>query len=243
MTYEAEKDILYPLQDKILTKVFEHQHDWGITGVILDGGTALARCYLHHRISYDLDFFVPHHFSIDRLLQKSGKKGLILDNISIEDGDKYVTQVHAYSEINNERLKLSFIEDVYEGMWDTVDMNGIHTEEIQGLYHRKLRTITGSGFGEQTQGARQNARDLFDLYVLHKSVDHIARFIKQANQHGANMPVAPFCANIISMPWMDLIDEFDRLVVSDEYSHINFFREIRDTLVNEAITLQKEGVS
>jgi len=242
MTYSAEKNHLYPLQDKILAKVYAHQNDWGIPGVILCGGTALARCYLKHRISYDLDFFVPRHFSVQRFLQKSGKDGLILDDISIEDGDKYVTQVHAYTIINKEQIKLSFVQDVFDGMWNTVDINNIRTEEIQGLYHRKLRTVTGSGHGDQTQGARQNARDLFDLYALHKSVEPLSEFIKKGNQHGVNLPVAPFCANIIAMPWLELMEEFDRLVISDEYSNISFFREIRNTLVDEAIVLQKEGV-
>jgi len=242
MTYNTEKESLYPLQDQLMAKVFEHQHDWGIPDVILCGGTALARCYLHHRISYDLDFFIPHPFSVQRFLQKSGKDGLILDNIAIEEGGKYVTQIHADTTINNEQIKVSFVEDVFEGMWNTVDVNNIRTEEIQGLYHRKLRTVTGSGHGEQTQGGRQNARDLFDLYALHKSVESISKFIKKSNQHGANLPVAPFCANIIAMPWMELMDEFDRLVISSEYSNISFFSEIRNTLVNEVLTLQKEGV-
>ncbi|MEK7680250.1 MAG: nucleotidyl transferase AbiEii/AbiGii toxin family protein [Deltaproteobacteria bacterium] len=30
--------------------------------MILIGGTALARCYLQHRASYDLDFFVNARF-------------------------------------------------------------------------------------------------------------------------------------------------------------------------------------
>lgn len=241
MTYEAEKSSLYPLQDQVLAKVFRRQKDWGIPNVVLCGGTALARCYLQHRISFDLDFFVPGHFSAERLLQKSGKDGLILQDAVIEQEDKYVTQVHAYTKVNEELIKLSFIEDVYEGMWKMLDVHGIRTEELPGLYHRKLRTVTGSGFSEQTQGARQNARDLFDLYVLHKSVESISKFIKRINRDGANLPVAPFCANIITMPWMDLMAEFDRLVISENYSNIDFYREVRNTLVEEAIILQKEG--
>ena len=243
MSFKAEKDRLYPLQDKMLAKVFEHQKEWDIPGVILCGGTALARCYLHHRISYDLDFFIPHHFSVERFLQKSGKGGMTLEDISSEEGDTYVTQVHAYTKIDKERIKLSFIEDVFEGMWKPVKIGNIFTEEIQGLYHRKLRTITGSGHGEQTRGGRQNARDLFDLYALHKSVEPLSKFIKGINRHGANFPVAPFCANILAMPWMELMEEFDRLVIADKFSDVSFFKEIRNTLVDEVIVLQKEGVS
>lgn len=45
-------DQLYPLQDKVLQVVKQE-----ITGFYLTGGTALARGYLFHRFSDDLDFF------------------------------------------------------------------------------------------------------------------------------------------------------------------------------------------
>lgn len=46
-------DTLYPLQDKVLKII-----DALGTPFYLTGGTALSRCYLHHRYSDDLDFFV-----------------------------------------------------------------------------------------------------------------------------------------------------------------------------------------
>jgi len=46
-------DTLYPLQDKVLQTVDNLK-----TPFYLTGGTALSRCYLQHRYSDDLDFFV-----------------------------------------------------------------------------------------------------------------------------------------------------------------------------------------
>ena len=46
-------DELYPLQDKILKTIEPLDLDF-----YLSGGTALGRCYLNHRYSDDLDFFV-----------------------------------------------------------------------------------------------------------------------------------------------------------------------------------------
>ena len=46
-------DKLYPLQDKILDVIEQLKLDFYLTG-----GTALSRCYLQHRYSDDLDFFV-----------------------------------------------------------------------------------------------------------------------------------------------------------------------------------------
>ncbi len=47
---------LYPFQDEILGKIQYLGTDFYLTG-----GTALGRCYLDHRYSDDLDFFVNNH--------------------------------------------------------------------------------------------------------------------------------------------------------------------------------------
>ena len=50
-TYYIDK--LYPFQDEILKIIEDLNLDFYLTG-----GTALGRCYLNHRYSDDLDFFV-----------------------------------------------------------------------------------------------------------------------------------------------------------------------------------------
>ena len=47
------RNILYPLQDKVLNIMANLPVDFYLTG-----GTALSRAFLHHRYSDDLDFFV-----------------------------------------------------------------------------------------------------------------------------------------------------------------------------------------
>ncbi|MEZ4870161.1 MAG: nucleotidyl transferase AbiEii/AbiGii toxin family protein [Caldilineaceae bacterium] len=51
ITYYQE--VLYPLQDVVfaIVRVYEQK-------LYLTGGTALARCYFHHRLSEDLDFLL-----------------------------------------------------------------------------------------------------------------------------------------------------------------------------------------
>ena len=52
-------DKLYPFQDEVLGAIQSLK-----SGFYLTGGTALGRCYLNHRYSDDLDFFVndvPFH--------------------------------------------------------------------------------------------------------------------------------------------------------------------------------------
>jgi predicted nucleotidyltransferase component of viral defense system len=50
------QDRLYPFQDKVLKAVESLDIDFHLTG-----GTALGRCYLGHRYSDDLGFFVNNH--------------------------------------------------------------------------------------------------------------------------------------------------------------------------------------
>jgi len=49
-------ETLYPFQEKILKTAQQLKLDFYLTG-----GTALGRCYLNHRYSDDLDFFVNRH--------------------------------------------------------------------------------------------------------------------------------------------------------------------------------------
>ena len=146
---------LYKAQDAILDKVFSNLDQLGIPNCILAGGTALARHYLHHRVSYDLDFFVGGNLSPEKLSIALGRIGINLSDVQIESGGVFAHQLHGYANIADTTVKISFIEDVYEGMWPKKQFGNVTTEEIGGLYHRKLRTISGSGYGKGTQGARQ----------------------------------------------------------------------------------------
>ena len=229
---------IYKAQDAVLEKVFANLDMLGIPNCILAGGTALARFYLQHRVSYDLDFFVPGRFSTERLLVKLSKAGLAMHDVQIEEGGSFVTQLHGYTDWQGTMLKISFVEDVYEGMWPTRNFDHVITEIVEGLYHRKLRTISGSGYGRETKGARQTARDLFDTYVLSKQIKSLCSFVEEINSDGANFPQDAFCANIFTMPWMDLMEEFGRLELLPHYEETTFMREVRDELVNSTIQIQ-----
>lgn len=232
-------DILYKAQDAILDKVFSNLNLLGIPNCILAGGTALARFYLHHRASYDLDFFVGGDLSPERLSMALGRTGIHLSDVQFESGGVFAHQLHGYANLDESTIKIAFVEDVYEGMWPKKQFGNVITEEVGGLYHRKLRTISGSGYGKGARGARQTARDLFDAYVLSSQVKPIHSFLAESNQHGANYPQDAFCANILSMPWFDLMDEFEGLERLPPYLGLTLVGDIKPLLVNEAMTIQK----
>ena len=183
--------------------------------MILCGGTALARAYLHHRVSYDLDFFVDGQFDPERLSVQLGRLGINLEGVQIEDGGKFVHQLLGYVSIGDIRLKVSFIEDSYAGMFPNSQMPigdvKSTVESVEGLYHRKLRTVSGSGNSGLPTDGRQAARDLFDLLMLDQMVEPIPTFVKTINQHGANFPVKAFLAGLATMPWITMMDEFEQI--------------------------------
>lgn len=173
-------DELYKCQDQVISKISAFANTIDDSDfLILAGGTALSRYCLNHRVSYDLDYFVNHDFSPDWMFSHLRKHGLHFTETARENRAAFATQLIGVCRLDNEEIKVSFVEDVFSGMFDACEINNVHTETIEGLYHRKLRTITGTGetvsyiVGKRNAGGRQKARDLFDLLVLHDVVQPI----------------------------------------------------------------------
>ena len=204
---------LYNIQEQVAKQVFK-----SLDGVLLCGGTALARCYLQHRISYDLDFFVNSRFDPQILLNQLNKNsGIKVEETEIDQRDGIAVQIHGMTNVDGLPLKISFIEDVYDGMFPTVwkDMGSasVLTDDLDGLMHRKLRTISGVGLGVtgHPEGGRQAARDLFDIYVLSTTYKPVPQFITEINKHGANFPTESYEVGIKSIGWMALLEDFDEI--------------------------------
>ncbi len=236
MTY-----LLYKAQDQLLDTIFSNLENLEIPDCILAGGTALARYYLKHRVSYDLDFFIGHAFSPERLAINLGSIGIHLSDVDMQSDGKWANQLHAYANIDDQIIKISFIEDLYVDMWPHQKFGTALTEEIGGLYHRKLRTISGNGYGKEITGARQTARDLFDVFILNSQSQSIEQFIAAANAQGANFPVDALCANIFAMPWIDLMGEFKNLELLPPYDKLSLIGDVKPALVKQALAIQHIG--
>jgi predicted nucleotidyltransferase component of viral defense system len=204
---------LYLSQDKCL-RILKDFKPFGLD-IILCGGTALARAYLQHRVSYDLDFFIDGTFDPERLAFELGKSGLLLEDTQTESRDRFVRQLIGYIQFKGIKLKVSFIEDSYAGMFPkgfiAIGGSGFTVESVEGLFHRKLRTVSGSGNRDQPIDGRQTARDLFDLFMLDCTIQEIPRFVKTINKQGANFPEKAFLAGLAAMPWIDMMDEFEQI--------------------------------
>ena len=230
MSYMTIKQ-LYKQQDKILKRIFDNEKNiFPDARVILAGGTALARCYLQHRVSYDLDFFVNVRFDPFMIQHRLTDARVQLQSIETLDDKMYASQLHGMVKVNDDLLKISIIEDTCAEMFPLNTVCGIHTETIEGLYYRKLRTITGSGEGVTSstgrtvhEGARQTARDLFDLYVLSNEIKPLMKFVREINEHGAAVPEALLISGIRNISWLDLMDEFEMLELAEKYAGVKAF--------------------
>lgn len=240
---------IYAAQDRFLEFVFDHEKELKIDGVLFCGGTALSRCYLNHRISYDLDFFIPNDFSADLIENKAtsyGFKFIEADKEKVEeptDRPRFVEHAKFMVEINGLHLKVDFVGDVFQGMFDEkmVNLNGatVRTEVLDGLYHRKLRAMSGAYNKEGSAiGSRQTVRDIFDLFVLNSKVKSVSDFISDMNDHGANIPEKGFVSNIYSMPWIDFIDDFELLEKADEFSTLSL-KDIKMAIDEECIKINE----
>ena len=222
---------LYKRQDKILKKIFDNEETiFPGARVILAGGTAIARCYLQHRVSYDLDFFVNTRFDPPLIQRRLSSARVPMQMVEIVNDPMFAVQLHGTTDVDGELLKVSIVEDIYSGMFPLKTVSGIRTETIEGLYHRKIRTITGSGEGTISStgrtahaGARHTARDLFDLYVLSSEIRPLMEFVRAINGHGAAVPEALLISGLRKIRWIELMDEFGMLQVAERYDGIKAF--------------------
>lgn len=208
--------------------------------VKLCGGTALSRFYLQHRISYDLDFFVPEGvgFNAQRLADRIAGNVKIQGLEVVRDPIK-ADQLHFFVTVpGGEAIKMSFIEDMYADTFPqvrsglVVDGIEIKTEAIEGLYHRKLRTVVGWAGSNTTPpiGGRQTARDMFDLYVLSQASMPLRPFIDSLPYA---FPLEAFEGGFAAMPWFDLAEELHQTMAAPAWQNGRDVSVVRDHLFKE----------
>lgn len=215
-----EQSTLYPLQEVVLSRL-QSMGDAQFDASKLCGGTALSRCWLDHRMSYDLDFFLPLGFKVTDLAVAMKQSGINFETQDIVDDIDKANQLHGYVVHEKKRLKVSFVEDAYFELFPAINKPFgqlmVRTEVIPGLYHRKLRTVAGHGRGNEPDsfaGGRQKARDLFDLYVLSMKHMPIQAFMQSLPYP---FPSGSFTNGLLNMPWFDLIFELDELICAPEW--------------------------
>ena len=214
-------------QETLLKHLLYHDFFDGKTK--LCGGTSLARSYLEHRVSYDLDFFLKDTFDpkdITKKIQDMGLKPIPLewtiDHLKANQWHGHITVPKT-----NNTVKVSFVEDEYFDVYPLIptkinDMD-IPGEDILGLYHRKLLTVSHTTENGLSERGRQKARDLYDLWCLSRKIMPIVDLVEQLPY---SYNINSFVDGLDCMEWMNIIDEMDQIIPLGEYE--KWSRDIGD---------------
>ena len=234
--FERRLQELTQQQNAALAMVVPHLGT-GFASAKLCGGTALSRFYLQHRLSYDLDFFLPSGFNAQAMLDQLASK-VAISNLEITHDSAKADQLHFTVETAGSPIKISLVEDMYASLYPAVPIAPavsklpLMTEGIAGLYHRKLRTIVGwaDAMATHPAGGRQTARDMFDLYVLSQAHMPLRPFIESLPYTFA---ITAFEEGLAAMPWFDLISELEETMAAPRWRAGTDVQQLRDHLYAE----------
>lgn len=168
-------------QDKILGILANKIDDF-----YLLGGTALAKYYLHHRLSEDLDFFTQDFdyrriWKIKELLSSAVKKPLEVVKERIKLGEMVRLCIYYVPLGKKEGLKIDFVEDIVKPLKKYQKINGINVMSLEDIYLRKIHAVTGTQpqidlTGRKMHFGRQEAKDFYDLYFLSHTFRNLSDF-------------------------------------------------------------------
>ena len=232
MSLESQKAQLYALQDAVMARL-QAMGNAQMASAKLCGGTALARFWLDHRLSFDLDFFLPEGFRARDLGVALSAAGIAFETQDLVDDPRRANQLHGYLRHEGQGLKVSFIEDGYFSLFPAIlkplGALAVNTECIEGLYHRKLRTVCGHATAGDVSfdGGRQTARDVFDLYVLSQAVMPLRPFMASLPYA---FPSAAFDNGLANMPWFDLMEELSQILSHAKWAQAKDMSFLQDAL-------------
>lgn len=179
----------------------------------LSGGTVLSRLWLKHRLSFDLDFFVPPGFDMDNLAAQLKKIGFSTSRYF--KGDNIYSQLFGQIGAAGSAVAVSFIEDRFYKSATALSSTAfpfLRIEYAASIYRRKARIIMGL-----TEGTGRNAaRDIFDLFCLSRQLEPIDAFApRNFGEEGYNM----FLEGLALVDPLKLLDD-DQFITFGDYPGI-----------------------
>ena len=154
----------------------------------LAGGTALELYYLHHRFSFDLDFFSTEYNldEIDSLVKKFRQTLGVPLQLENELDLPQKAKVRFYTVLIDgfERpLKIDFVQEVFFKTPKIETFHCVRVYSAENIYIQKTIAIAGlnsetDDIGKEIMEGRMQARDVFDLYMLSKKIMPLHLFLK-----------------------------------------------------------------
>jgi len=220
---------------KLVLKIFSQEAE----DFALAGGTALELYYLRHRFSSDLDFFSRKYpvSEIDTLVEAFEKH--LDQKIHLESEfvsvNKACVRFYAIPVKGSDRpLKIDFVEDVVCTRPVIRKIDGVRVYSAEDLYLHKIAAISGTQVITDEVG-RQEARDVFDVYMLSKKIQPLHIFLRSLSprfQKGIVHWYRTFSRQELKLALMEL----------DIYDTEFNARELVIYLENEVKQLAKEAI-
>lgn len=96
---------------------------------------------MHSTLTLDLDFFANVRFDPIVSQRRLSEAGVPLKMVEFVNKSMFTAELHGVTDVDGESLRISIVEDIHADMFRVKTVGCIRTEVIDGLYHRKLRTI------------------------------------------------------------------------------------------------------
>lgn len=237
---------LYAIQDKVLQCLAADEPLRG-TNIVLSGGTGLARGWLHHRYSFDLDFMVySDKFISDSIRVLRALKPEVLGSIAIREKYDTLINLDLFAKDLKEPLKIQILEGFFSyGLENRGILKGFPVDSVRNIFSNKIAAFMD----------RESPRDLADIWAILAKTDGyaVSEIITEAVPKGVNITVPAFCKKVREFEFTRLSNEVIWKVKVDPASIKSLLFEVTKSLMETGeyarvpsetgIDLQEEGLS
>jgi len=198
----TEKDIqkLYAAQEKAYLAIIDAAPD-AQQEFVLIGGTPLARCWLGHRVSFDLDFAVNPACQILDDIHQIFKRKKNINTSRVVINPEIYGQLFYDIKIDGISIQFSFVEDrsykYFKSKHTYMGETRIKTVDLDTLYFNKVRALSGDFEGAE----RVKIRDAFDLLALSKKYMRLNLFLDELESKFKFFSKDMFLDRLASFPW------------------------------------------
>ncbi len=180
-----------PVQKRFLDEV--RREPYLIEKFYLTGGTALAACYLNHRLSEDIDLFSDASFDESRVI---GSMSRIFTRL---DATPKLTKIHERLRYDlafpgNKLLKIDVVFYDFKHLEPVSMLDGLAVDSIADIAVNKLLSIS----------QRTASKDFVDLYFLLKY--YTFWDLRQAVEHKFKLDIDPFYLSALFAKTEELTD-------------------------------------
>jgi predicted nucleotidyltransferase component of viral defense system len=199
------------------------QESYFLKNFYLTGGTALSSWYLHHRESYDLDFFSERELNVSRIGRWLTFNKEKIGYSKVIQREELAFLFYTFEYKNGRELKVDFAYFPSERINKDLLWQGLHIDSLYDIAVNKLYAIASSPRG----------KDYVDLYFILKDNDwSIQKLQADAGaKHGIYTESIHLAKQFLRV--VEFLDLPKMLVPFDRKDMDDFFQKLAKSLSTE----------